>query len=94
MATAFATLAYEISLTRIFSVLFRAPYVFLILSIAICGLGLGSYLAARFDSPDEDDAAVLARPALAFAWLLPARGVLLTIGRGLIATANGTRWRC
>jgi len=91
MATAFATLAYEISLTRIFSVLFRAPYVFLILSIAICGLGLGSYLAARFDSPDEDDAAVLARPALAFAWLLPCPVVLLlTIGRGLIATANGT----
>ena len=91
MATAFCTLAYEISLTRIFSVLFRAPYVFLILSIAICGLGLGSYLAARLESPDEGDAAALARPALAFAWLLPMPVIgLLTVGQGLIAAANGT----
>lgn len=90
MATAFATLAYEISLTRIFSVLFRAPYVFLILSIAICGLGLGSYLAARLDRPEADAADELAWPALAFAWLLPLPILgLLTVGRGLIASANG-----
>src|SRR5688500_13637163 len=37
----FAVLAAEVALTRIFSVLFRAPYVFLIVSGAIGGLGLG-----------------------------------------------------
>src|SRR5690349_12490086 len=37
----FSILAAEVALTRVFSVLFRAPYVFLIVSGAIGGLGLG-----------------------------------------------------
>ncbi len=41
----FAVLAAELALTRVFSVLFRAPYVFLIVSGAIGGLGLGGLIA-------------------------------------------------
>jgi len=40
----FSILAAEVAFTRVFSVLFRAPYVFLILSGAIGGLGLGGLL--------------------------------------------------
>lgn len=85
---AFCVLAYEISLTRIFSVLFRSPYVFLILSIAVCGLGLGSALAALWDDEDADRA--LGAPLLAFALALPLPLLLLlTLGRPLIAGAKG-----
>lgn len=40
----FTILGEEVALTRIFSVLFRAPYVFLIVSGAIGGLGLGGLI--------------------------------------------------
>ena len=79
--TAFSVLAYEIALTRIFSVLFRSPFVFLILSVAVCGLGLGAALAAAIDAgrrPDpEDEARYLGRPLLALALLLPLPIILL-----------------
>ncbi|MBI5833110.1 MAG: hypothetical protein HZB16_12500 [Armatimonadetes bacterium] len=93
-ATAFSVLAYEIALTRIFSVLFRSPFVFLILSVAVCGLGLGAALAAVLDSraaPDPDDEArYLGRPLLALAVLLPVPLlVLLTVAKDLIADARG-----
>ncbi len=86
--TAFCVLSYEIALTRVFSVLFRSPYVFLILSIAVCGLGLGACLAAR--PAPRDEAVALGRPARALAILLAAPMViLLTIGTPLVAQANG-----
>lgn len=40
-----SVIGLEIALTRVFSALFRTPYVFLLLSCAICGLGLGAILA-------------------------------------------------
>ncbi|HAZ64533.1 MAG TPA: hypothetical protein DCZ72_13115, partial [Armatimonadetes bacterium] len=91
---AFATLAYELSLTRIFSVLFRSPFVFLILSIAVCGLGLGAVLAAILDSRGDadrtDPARYLGWPLLAFGLLLPVPLVLLlTVAQGLVADARG-----
>jgi len=87
-ATAFCVLSYELTLTRVFSVLFRSPYVFLILSIAVCGLGVGSALAAL--GRDEADEPALAGPLLALAVLLPLPLlVLLTVGRPLIAEARG-----
>lgn len=51
-AVSFAILAVEVGLTRSFSVLFRAPYVFLIVSGAIGGLGLGGLLV-QFIRTDE-----------------------------------------
>ena len=38
-------MAFEIALTRIYSVLLRSPYVFLVVSVAIGGLGLGAMTA-------------------------------------------------
>jgi protein-L-isoaspartate O-methyltransferase len=49
----FTILAAELALTRCFSVLFRAPYVFLIVSGAIGGLGLGGLLV-QFVPEDEE----------------------------------------
>jgi len=49
----FSILASEVALTRIFSVLFRAPYVFLIVSGAIGGLGLGG-IVIQFLRPREE----------------------------------------
>lgn len=52
-AVSFAILAVEIGLTRSFSVLFRAPYVFLIVSGAIGGLGVGGLLV-QWVRPEEE----------------------------------------
>lgn len=41
----FASLGMEISLTRIFSLVYSYYYLFLSVSIALCGIGLGGYLA-------------------------------------------------
>lgn len=64
-------LAYEIVLTRLFSLIFQYHYVFLIVSTAVAGLGLGAALAAmmlrRDGSADWND---LARAALLVAFLL------------------------
>lgn len=40
-----AVLTFEISLTRIFAVLLRYHFAFLVISVALCGLGVGGYLA-------------------------------------------------
>ncbi|MEO6907031.1 MAG: hypothetical protein ABI210_03995 [Abditibacteriaceae bacterium] len=40
-----AVLTFEVSLTRIFAVLLRYHFAFLVISVALCGLGLGGYLA-------------------------------------------------
>ncbi len=45
-ALAGSALALEIALTRLFSVLYFPPYVFLIISIAILGIGMGAALGA------------------------------------------------
>lgn len=45
-ACSLCVLAFEIALTRTYSVLFRSPYVFLVVSVAIGGLGLGGMLAS------------------------------------------------
>ncbi len=50
---AFTLLAAEVAITRIFSVLFRAPYVFLIVSGAIGGLGLGGLLVQSWRGSDR-----------------------------------------
>lgn len=49
----FSVLAAEVALTRVFSVLFRAPYVFLIVSGAIGGLGAGGLLAQLLHPREE-----------------------------------------
>lgn len=46
-------IAFEISLTRVFSAVLRYHFVFLVISIAICGLGIGSLLCSFFKKPDK-----------------------------------------
>jgi spermidine synthase len=40
-----AALGYEVALTRVFAVLLRYHFAFLVISIAVCGLGVGGYVA-------------------------------------------------
>jgi hypothetical protein len=40
----FAVLGFEVALTRLFAVLLRYHFAFLVISIAVCGLGVGGYL--------------------------------------------------
>jgi hypothetical protein len=66
-------LAYEVTLTRLFSLFFQYHYVFLIVSLAVAGLSVGAALAALMlrnqrpndPPPDLINAAILA--ALLFA---------------------------
>ena len=46
-------IALEISLTRVFSAVLRYHFVFLVISIAICGLGIGSMLCSLFKKPES-----------------------------------------
>ncbi|MBN1865284.1 MAG: hypothetical protein JW808_10320, partial [Victivallales bacterium] len=44
-------ISLEISLTRVFSAVLRYHFVFLVISVAICGLGIGSALCSLFKDP-------------------------------------------
>lgn len=44
-------ISLEISFTRVFSAVLRYHFVFLVISIAICGLGIGSMLCSLFKKP-------------------------------------------
>jgi predicted membrane-bound spermidine synthase len=86
----FAVLAFEVSLTRVFSVLFTYHFVFLAVSGAICGLGLGGFgwhLLSRTRREPLD----AGWPALAFALLMPGSIVALFGAANLLA-ANP--WAC
>jgi len=72
----FTALAFEVSLTRVFSVLFRYHYAFLAVSGAVSGLGIGAFawhLVARRERPPS----VISGLALAFALLIPGSVTLL-----------------
>ncbi|NPV08407.1 MAG: class I SAM-dependent methyltransferase [Anaerolineae bacterium] len=76
--TSAAGLAYEIGLTRVFSLLFQYHYAFLAVSLAVLGLGLGAATAAPLRRPgrwerDRLPLVVLAGLILAF----PLVGILL-----------------
>ncbi len=72
-ATAASVLAFEVALTRAFSVLLRYHFVFLAISLATCGLGIGGLLdfliQRRF--PHLETAPQLARRGLLVALLYP-----------------------
>ena len=48
--TSFGVLAFELSLTRIFSIMLDYHYSFLVVSVAMFGLGLGGVIAQRYSS--------------------------------------------
>lgn len=102
---AFGVLAYEVAITRVFSVVLAHHYVFLAVSIAVCGLGLGGlglHVARARRGPGLGGGGdVLAASAAGFAlgalavlglllgWLLPQRLDLIWLA-GLLLLAPFT----
>jgi hypothetical protein len=80
---ALAVLVFEVSLTRVFSVVLHHHYVFLAVSMAICGLGLGGFALhawrarAAWARAEGSSESVLAGSAVAFA--LTSCGVLVVL---------------
>ncbi len=72
-------LAYEVTLTRLFSLIFQYHYVFLIVSLAVAGLSLGAALAALTLRPQRanDPAPDLVNAAILAALLFVAAAVVL-----------------
>jgi len=82
-----SVLVFEIALTRIFSVLLRFHFVFLAVSLAICGLGIGGLVdfLIRHRWPHTiDSGSFLAGCALLFSLLTPA-GIVLLLATPLAA---------
>lgn len=74
-----AGLTFEISLTRLFSLLFQYHYAFLAVSVAVLGLGLGAILGRFLASSLQDvpDGRVLLLALLALSLSFPLAAVLL-----------------
>jgi hypothetical protein len=70
--TSFGVLAFEVSLTRIFSVMLDYHYTFLVVSLALFGIGLGGVAAHYFSSKTsiKDNFSRLAILSIAFAMLM------------------------
>jgi len=86
-AVSLSVLVFEVALTRIFSVLLRYHFVFLAISLAVCGLGIGGlldFLIRRRWPGTTDSTAFLAGCALAFALLTPA-GIVVALATPLAA---------
>lgn len=85
----FCVLAFEVSLTRLFSVLLRYHYVFLVVSITICGLGVGGLI--RFELKDRLGRGAAGWYLAAFAVTLPA-GVVLLLRSPWSTNLAGNLW--
>jgi hypothetical protein len=88
---AFNVMALEIAVSRLLAVLFSYHYVFLVLSLALLGLGLGgmlSWLLRKEMPPDETKPLVLGRRALIFSVAVPAC-IFLTIQTGQFVDSAG-----
>ena len=79
-----AVLGYEVALSRVFAVLLRYQFAFLIVSLALCGLGLGGLLAHRFRN--------LSLEKLALCWGALAAISLGVILRGVFAFIPQNYW--
>lgn len=77
-------LAYEITLTRLFSVIFQYHYVFLIVSLSIAGLSIGAAVAAWRRPRSDNDWNSTIYATLLLSLLLTGTGVLIA----LLRTAN------
>src|SRR3990172_6473937 len=86
----FVVLTFEISLTRVFSVLFRYHYAFLAVSGAVCGLGLGGF-AWHLISKTKNGRLEVGWAGLGFALLVPA-SIILLFGTPLSALLATHLW--
>ncbi|MDF2441279.1 MAG: hypothetical protein JWN98_2263 [Abditibacteriota bacterium] len=82
-----SVLAFEVALTRVFSVVLRYHFAFLVISIAVCGLGVGGYAAhwLRARKP-------LSLPLLAAVFAIAIDVVLFAMLRGVFATTPEAYW--
>jgi hypothetical protein len=81
---AFSVMAFEIAVSRLLAVLLSYHYVFLVLSLALLGLGVGgmiSWLLRKEMPPDETKPLVLGRRALIFSVAVPV-SIFLAIQTG------------
>lgn len=87
---AFCVMAFEIAVARLLAVLLSYHYVFLVLSTALFGLGLGGLIVWFFHKapPAEKKPLVLGRYALLFAVALPA-SIFLAVQTGRF---TGSPW--
>lgn len=86
---AFGVMAFEIAVARLLAVLLSYHYVFLVLSMALFGLGLGGmsvWVLRKKTTPDENKYLILGRYALLFAGALPV-SVFLAIQAGRFAAS-------
>ena len=86
----FVVLTFEISLTRVFSVLFRYHYAFLAVSGAVCGLGLGGF-AWHLISKTNNRRLEAGWAGLGFALLVPA-SIIILFGTPLSALLATHLW--
>ncbi|HEX8465347.1 MAG TPA: class I SAM-dependent methyltransferase, partial [Abditibacterium sp.] len=70
-----AVLGFEVALTRVFAVLLRYQFAFLVISLALCGLGLGGLWAHKKRDLDLSNTAVAFGIAVSLSLLLILRGV-------------------
>lgn len=86
-----AVLGFEIALTRVFGTVLRYHFAFLVISMALCGLGLGGYAAHLAKRQG-----ILSRPnslsTLAVAFALSIDGALLILMRGVFAYFPELYW--
>ena len=73
-----AVLTFEVSLTRVFAVLLRYHFAFLVISVALCGLGLGGYLAYLLKRGKD------AKKVLSPTWLLLGFAVAIDVALALM----------
>ena len=79
-----AVLGYEVALTRVFAVLLRYQFAFLVISLALCGLGLGGLVARAKQN--------LSLSGVAVFWGISASLSLLAILRGVFALIPEHYW--
>ena len=79
-----AVLGYEVALSRVFAVLLRYQFAFLVVSLALCGLGLGGLVAFR--------ARHLSLETLALSWGALSALALAAILRGVFAFMPQNYW--
>ncbi len=84
LVMSFATLTFELSLTRIFSVMFSYHYAFFAVSMAFAGLGLGGTLARSLFSNENPKQKVLANLAVISSLL----SLLISFASTIIVSAS------
>ncbi|PQV63055.1 hypothetical protein B1R32_11632 [Abditibacterium utsteinense] len=70
-----AALGFEVALSRVFATLLRYQFAFLVISLALCGIGLGGVYAHKKRDLDLGNTAVFFGVSIALALLLILRGV-------------------